>query len=802
MHEKRECHLCKISDPHILPKTYAMQKKLIALDPRYFQVAFQAIFLGYGIFYLDWNADWKHYALSIGGCLFFNYCFEAVKQKTFLPLAGKKGFSLWGFSVMISALSLCLLLKTNYWYISMLAAFLTVASKYLFRFNKKHIFNPSAFGIIATIYFTGDAWLSPGQWGSNAVIFFFVVTLGTIVVTRVQKLDVSLAFLFTFAGLLYWRQVYVLGWPIDYFVHSVSTGSLLLFTFFMISDPKTSPNHPVARILWAALIAFVSFYLAVFKWKYNTPVWVLVVAAPMVPLLDKLFRAKLFEWKASVIRFPFLFHVQRFFMRPAVKKITVSVVFFAAITPIAVAFCGFYVSKADGTLKNKTSQVILVNDGQRNVITMYNDFQGNFKDFAMVVPVPVVLQKKDIKVVDQQIFNTLNEYSKPRLVEYYDQNPCQQLLNDEVVVTSLGVRRSSKALGYSSSAKENRVKIEAKYLVGEYDILILSAKESTGLRDWLNENGYKIPAGADEVLEPYIKSNLKFFVVKVNEEEKKKLPGNFLRPIQISYKSPKFMLPIRLGMANADGDQDLLIYAFSKKGRIECTNYRTVSLPTGNNIPLFVKNNFGNFYSNLFQHQWNKEGQSVAMLEYAWDVSPQNYVKCDPCIATAPSTQDLVQAGVWWIKHDWNDYSDVDNDDDYDYSDKAYFTRLHVRYNRKSFPQDLMFQSTPNNENFQARYVMTHPAEGDFSCDAGKTYLKQLKARRKTEMENLSSLTGKTYEDWDVVMEEKNIPVEDSYKIAAMDAKKYPGRTGPFLILTLGVIGLATAVGMSQKRKL
>ena len=88
----------------------------------------------------------------------------------------------------------------------------------------------------------------------------------------------------------------------------------------------------------------------------------------------------------------------------------------------------------------------------------------------------------------------------------------------------------------------------------------------------------------------------------------------FLRPIQISFTSPKFMLPIRLGMANADGDQDMIVYAFTKKGRIECTNYRTVSLPTGKNIPLFVKNNFGNFYANLFQNQWDKEGKALAML--------------------------------------------------------------------------------------------------------------------------------------------------------------------------------------------
>jgi hypothetical protein len=303
------------------------------------------------------------------------------------------------------------------------------------------------------------------------------------------------------------------------------------------------------------------------------------------------------------------------------------------------------------------------------------------------------------------------------------------------------------------------------------------------------------------VLEPYIKSNLKFFVVKVNEAEKKKLPGNFLRPIQISFTSPKFMLPIRLGMANADGDQDMIVYAFTKKGRIEATNYRTISLPTSKNIPLFVKNNFGNFYSNLFEHQWDKEGKAIAMLEYAWDVSPKNFVKCDPCVATAPSTQDLVQAGVWWINRDWNDYSDVDNEEDY--SNNVYFTRLHVRYNRKSFPQDLMFQVTPNTDNYQARYIVTHPATGDFSCDAGKKYLKELKQRRTDEMEMLTYLTGKGYNDWDVVSndpEEKFVPAEASYANAATLAGKKPARDRGILFATLGIMGLISFVGFRNRK--
>ena len=113
-------------------------------------------------------------------------------------------------------------------------------------------------------------------------------------------------------------------------------------------------------------------------------------------------------------------------MKPFMKKMAALIILAAMISHEAIAFCGFYVCKADGTLKNKTSQVILVRDGNRTVITMYNDFKGNIKDFAMVVPVPVVLKKSDIKVVNQQIFTMLNEYSKPRLVEYYDQNPCNQ----------------------------------------------------------------------------------------------------------------------------------------------------------------------------------------------------------------------------------------------------------------------------------------------------------------------------------------------------------------------------------------
>jgi len=451
----------------------------------------------------------------------------------------------------------------------------------------------------------------------------------------------------------------------------------------------------------------------------------------------------------------------------------------------AAAFCGFYVSKADGTLKNKTSQVILVRDGDRNVITMYNDYQGNLRDFAMVVPVPVVLQKDDIRVVDQALFQRLNDYSQPRLVEYYDENPCMRVQYDKSEAMAL----SAPASAALEEAKRHGVRIEAKYLVGEYDILILSAKESSGLRTWLTRNGYRIPEGAGEVLEPYIKSNLKFFVAKVNEAEKKKLPGNFLRPIQISFRSPKFMLPIRLGMANADGDQDLVVYAFTRSGRVECTNYRTVAMPTGQQVPLFVQKDFSRFYGQTFARTWSREGKSVALLEYAWDVSPRNFMKCDPCVAAAPDPQDMVQAGVWWLNGQ-GDYENV-------LGGSVFFTRIHFRYNRASFPQDLLFQATPNQEAFQARYVITHPATGTLDCPERGNYLRTLTERRRTELRNLRVLTGTGPRDW-AAAPEMGIPVEIQYARLS-DKESQAGKEDRMLIWgLLGMGALLTVYGVRR----
>jgi hypothetical protein len=414
---------------------------------------------------------------------------------------------------------------------------------------------------------------------------------------------------------------------------------------------------------------------------------------------------------------------------PKMKVLLTFVSFFTMLGSFA--FCGFYIAKADATLFNNKSEVILVRDGLKTVITMSNDFKGNMRDFAMVVPVPVVLKEKDIKVVNRRIFDVLDEYSSPRLVEYYDNNPCydNRLYEVESVeITSSKMERVPKM--NDELAEEKGVTIEASYTIGEYDILILSATESGGLKDWLLINGYKIPETAEEVLQPYIKSNMKFFVVKVNLDN---VQGAFeyLNPIQISFEHEKFMLPIRLGMANSSGEQDMIVYAFTKNGRIECTNYRTVKMPTDRNIPLHVQSGFGEFYKNLFQRTYKYEGRNSAFLEYAWNVSPSNTgMKCDPCIGPPPIYNDFAEAGVDWALNGGAGAN-------------VFFTRLHVRYSRDKFPADLTFQETPNRENFQCRYILTHPAQGPFDCEEAQNYLETIYERRKKEVDEYYALTGK-----------------------------------------------------------
>ncbi|MCT7951199.1 DUF2330 domain-containing protein [Ancylothrix sp. C2] len=403
------------------------------------------------------------------------------------------------------------------------------------------------------------------------------------------------------------------------------------------------------------------------------------------------------------------------------KSALVAVLLLLLCVPAAQAFCGFYVAKADSKLYNQASQVVIAKDGNRTILTMANDYQGAIKDFALVVPVPVVLQQEQVRIGDAQIIERLDSFSAPRLVEYFDEDPCEVLRPMPAPGASRGPIPAMAPAPYQEDSLG--VTVEAKFSVGEYDIVVLSAKESDGLETWLNQNGYQIPSGASPLLRPYIRQNMKFFVAKVNLAEFEKGGYSFLRPLMIAYESPKFMLPIRLGMINSTGEQDLIVYVLSPKGQAEITNYRTVNVPSNAEIPVFVKAQFADFYKAMFNTSYNREGKKVAFLEYAW-----NMAGCDPCSADPLNQEELKKAGVFWLTPNGNN--------------NVFVTRLHVRYSRDKFPEDLMFQETSNQQSFQGRYVLRHPFKGAVSCEAGKQYQKSLPARFEQEAQTLAKLTG------------------------------------------------------------
>jgi hypothetical protein len=247
------------------------------------------------------------------------------------------------------------------------------------------------------------------------------------------------------------------------------------------------------------------------------------------------------------------------------------------------------------------------------------------------------------------------------------------------------------------------------------------------------------------VLAGYIKQKMHFFVAKVNLAEHAKTGFTFLRPLQVAYESPKFMLPIRLGMVNSDRPQELFVFAITETGRVETTNYRTVKLPTGMDLPIYIKDEFADFYKAMFSQQVQEQDGKAVFEEYAWDMS-----WCDPCASQPLSTEELRSLGVFW-----QDDAAPGNPPGQMLprpirprppmgggAQNAFVTRLHLRYDNAHFPEDLVFQETGDRTNFQGRYVLRHPWTGAAKCEAAKQYLAKLPERARSEAAALAGLTG------------------------------------------------------------
>lgn len=392
----------------------------------------------------------------------------------------------------------------------------------------------------------------------------------------------------------------------------------------------------------------------------------------------------------------------------------------------AEAFCGFYVARADSKLFNQSSQVALARDGKATSITMASDYQGDLKEFALVIPVPTVVDKKDVKVVEKAVLDHLDAYTAPRLVEYWDPDPNEPRVYYDMAVPMSAASRAKDRR--ADGARAHGVTIERQFSAGEYDILVLSAKQSDGLVTWLTENEYKLPDGAGPVLDSYIRQNMKFFVAKVNLERQAKEGRTWLRPIRVTYKSPKFMLPLRLGTVNARGPQDLMVYALSRNGRVEATNYRTVRPPSDVEIPEHVKGEFASFYRAMFDRVVEKENMSSIFTEYFWDMG-----WCDPCSSDPVPMKELRELGCDWLKG---------NDNSRPEQGTMFITRLHVRYDREHFPEDIVFQETGDVSNFQGRYIINHPWRGKAKNADGRQYFAALPKREEQWAQNLARLTG------------------------------------------------------------
>ncbi len=700
-------------------------------DPRSYQIASLSTLLMYALCWLHFDLSIWQIAVTIGTALLTQYVGTALAD---LPSFDPK-------SALISSLSLCLLLRTDDLAAAASAAVIAIGSKFVLRWHDKHLFNPTNLAL-TVILGSGLGWISPGQWGQATWLAFLLACLGSLVVTRAGRADVTLAFLAFYVGLLFARALR-LGDPLTIPLHQLESGTLLIFAFFMISDPKTTPDSRTGRIVYALLVSLAALYVQFGLFRPNGPLWGLIACAPLVPLIDYLFPGPRYHWTLSPTGRPAESMTKPVLASVPAVSLTKEVPMRRAIVPSlllmltlfawagdASAFCGFYVGKADTKLFNKASEVAIARHENKTVITMANDFTGDVKEFALVVPVPTILEKEQVHVGDPALLKHLADYSAPRLVEYFDQNPCLR--------SELMERRSMDAMKNAAPAAAPRerdkalgVTVEAQYTVGEYDILILSGKESSGLEIWLTKNGYRIPQGASAVLQSYLKQGMKFFVAKVNLGEQAKLGLTHLRPLQIAFESPKFMLPIRLGTVNADGAQELFIYFLTKQGRVETTNYRTVRLPDGQDIPLYVKDKFGDFYRDLFSRQVKREYERGVFMEYAWDMN-----WCDPCAADPLSAEELRNLGVFWQESNGRMSKGMPM------AQHVFLTRLHVRYDAAHFPEDLMFQETSDRGNFQARYILRHPWTGTEDCAAATTYRQQLRERYEQEAQTLASLTG------------------------------------------------------------
>ncbi len=255
-------------------------------DARLFQIAILATLLTIGVLARDFALDPRQMALAFAAGL--------VTQWLWLTALGlqRKGL----LSALITCFGLSILLRADSLWVHPLAAALAMSSKFVLRVNGKHVFNPANIGVIAASVALPGAWVSAGQWGHDLALAGWFVVLGALVTLRARRWDVAWAFLAAWLGLVALR-VLVLGQPWPILVHQLDSGALLLFAFFMISDPMTIPERREMRVAYALGVAAIAFAWQYALFKPNALPWALFIASPLVPLIDRLQPGARFAWR-------------------------------------------------------------------------------------------------------------------------------------------------------------------------------------------------------------------------------------------------------------------------------------------------------------------------------------------------------------------------------------------------------------------------------------------------------------------------------------------------------------------------
>ncbi len=438
----------------------------------------------------------------------------------------------------------------------------------------------------------------------------------------------------------------------------------------------------------------------------------------------------------------------------------------------AAAFCGFYVSGAEAKLFANASQVVLMREGTRTVLSMQNDYQGPPETFAMVVPVPVVLQKENVKTLPRELFARIDQLDAPRLVEYWEQDPCVDRRRNTPRPGAFKGGAAPMQPAPAGAGKDLGVTIEAQFTVGEYEVVVLGAKDSSGLDTWLRREGYKIPEGSEPFLRPYVQNGSKFFVARVDVTKVKMetpagetVPRATLSPLRFHYDSAQLTLPIRLGLVNSPGTQDLIVHVLGKGKRYEVANYPNVTIPSNLDVAENAKGQFGAFYAALFDKTIEKTPKAV-VTEYAWDAG-----SCDPCPSPPLTDAELVTFGADVLPSVSSETEQMDREllealgadagtrpmprpasgpgapprrTYYGLRSSFVLTRLHARYTRDALGEDLVLREAPalhggrevrrseddalettatitrdggGSNAFQGRYAVRHPWAGPIACE-------------------------------------------------------------------------------------